>query len=183
MKHRLIVWIGVSMFALIAGTLPAFAALAAPAASLNHQDSINKLQSASNLVITPQPNITAKSNVPNVTFYVTARADDPFTLTTTSKTIYAEGRITSTYGSPTACAIGVDLELYDGFIKRWVTAAHQPMVWGSCSGAVVAQYKCTYDPHIRWGYRTHIWLQAEKGSRYTPMTQAFSANNVLYWCS
>ncbi len=183
MKYRLIVLIGASIFALLAGTLPAFAASSAPSVSLKAQDSNVTLQSASNLITTPQPKSTVKSNGPNVTFYAIAVAEDPFVLTTRSKTIYAEGRITSTYGNPTACAIGVDLEEYDGFIKQWITAAHQPMVWGSCSGAVVAQYNCTYDPNIKWEYRTHIWLQAEKGSTYGNMGQAYSANNVKYWCS
>jgi hypothetical protein len=183
MKHRLTVWIGASIFVLISGMLSVFAAPAAPAAALHHQDSTIKVKLSSNLLTTPQPKITAKSNVPDDTFYAIATAEDPFILTSKSKTIYAEGRITSTFGGPTGCALGVDLEQYDGFTKQWVTAAHAPMVWGSCSGAVVAQYNCIYDPNIDWAYRTHIWLQAEKNGAYGNMDEAYSENNVLYWCS
>jgi hypothetical protein len=131
-----------------------------------------------------QPGGTAKSAIPDDTFWAAAVAQDPFTLTKTSKTIYAQGQFTGTGGNPTACALGVDLEEYDGYIKQWVTAAHQPMEWGKCSGTVnTPPYNCTYDPNTQWAYRTHIWLQAEKGSTYAPMDQKYSTNNVLYWCS
>jgi hypothetical protein len=132
---------------------------------------------------TQPPGSTAESATPDDTFWAAAVAQDPFTLTVKSKTIYARGQFTGTGGDPTACALGVDLEEYDGYIQQWITAAHHPMTWGKCSGTVDAAYTCTYDPNTQWAYRTHIWLQAEKGTTIAPMDQKYSTNNVLCWCS
>lgn len=179
------VWICASVCTLIAGTLAAFAASPAPAATLKAQSSIIKLQlSASHLRVAPQSaNGTATSSNPDVTFYAIAAAEDPFTLTRTSKTIYAQAKIVDTL-DVTACALGVDLEIYNGYAGQWQTAAHTPMTWGPCpvGRTVTASYNCRYDPYTQWGYRTHLWVQAEQGPYYAPMAQAFSTNNVLYWC-
>jgi hypothetical protein len=181
MKHRVKVWICASICALIAGTLLAFTASPAPAATLDHQNIAIRWQLT---VSAPQPtNHTAESKSPDVTFWAKAIAEDPFTLTMNSRTIYAEGRVTETGGNPDQCALGTDLEQYDGYIGEWVTVAHHPMQWSSCSGAVIAQFTCTYDPNVQWAYHTHIWLQARKGALVSPEAQAYSANNVLYWCS
>ena len=184
MKHRVIASICAGICVLIAGALPAFAASPAPAATLNHPSSMIKFQrSASGPSTAPGP--TARSSSPNITFWVIARAEDPVPLTRNSKTIFAKADITGNGGNPTECALGVDLEQYDGYVGKWFTVSHKPMVWGSCAVGryVEAPYNCTYDPNTQWAYRTHLWVQAIKGSIYSPMAQAYSTNNVLFWCS
>jgi hypothetical protein len=118
-----------------------------------------------------------------VTFWCRARAEDPRTLTPTSRTIYAEGVITSCGGKPTACHLGVNLEKYNGYTGVWYTMAHSPGKWKRCNGRLNAGYKCTHDPRIRWGCRTHIWLQVEKGTTISPLGQAYSANTKLFYCA
>src|SRR5581483_811650 len=117
-------------------TLAAFAVLGAVGAAGPTASAASASAYTATSKVAQQSSSTAESAAPALTFWAKAEAVNPFTLTPKSTKIYAQGKFTGTGGSPSACALGVDLELFDPQLKQWVTAAHQPMKWGKCSGVV-----------------------------------------------
>ncbi|MFC4329977.1 hypothetical protein ACFPC0_19740 [Streptomyces andamanensis] len=114
-----------------------------------------------------------------------AKATKPFTVTRSSRDIHGEAELTSCFGKPDSCHLGVDLEQYNGRIHRWHVVAHNGGSWKACKigKPVNATYKnCHHDNSTRWYYRSSIYLVVEKNGRTGNVGHAYSKGN-LFWCS
>ncbi|MFF4121204.1 hypothetical protein [Streptomyces sp. NPDC001714] len=129
----------------------------------------------------------AQSGATSLRYYVGcyAHATKPFTVTHSSRDIHGEGYLTSCFGSPDSCHLGVDLEQYNGRTHQWHVVAHNGGSWKACKirKPVQAVYRsCRHDNSTRWYYRSSIYLVVEKGGRYGNMGHTYSNGN-LFWCS
>ncbi|HSV64702.1 MAG TPA: hypothetical protein VLJ59_02185 [Mycobacteriales bacterium] len=110
-------------------------------------------------------------------------ATTPFTLTHSSRNIYAEGKFVScggTRGKPDACHMGVDLEQYDAHHRVWRTFAHNGGSWKACRGKVQTVYRsCTHVNTVHY-YRSAVWIQVEKDGRFSTPAWAYSTANHFY---
>jgi hypothetical protein len=112
-----------------------------------------------------------------------AKGTKPFTLYHSSRNIYGEAKITSCFGHPTACHLGVDLEQYNGRTRRWHVVAHNAGKWRSCSKKTTqALYKnCTHDNTTKWYYRSSVYIVIEKGTKVGNVGHTYSSGNK-FWC-
>ncbi|MGW2724079.1 hypothetical protein [Streptomyces sp. NPDC001492] len=129
----------------------------------------------------------ATSDATSLRYYVGcyAHATKPFTVIRSSRDIHAEAYLTSCFGSPNSCHLGVDLEQYNGYTHQWHVVAHNGGSWKACKigKPVQADYRnCHHDNSTRWYYRSSIYLVVKKGERYGNMGHTYSKGNE-FWCS
>ncbi|NGN67612.1 hypothetical protein G5C51_27375 [Streptomyces sp. A7024] len=118
-----------------------------------------------------------------------AVAEDPFTLTATSKDIHALGRVTGCNKNPDSCKLSADLEQYNGNTGTWSVVSRTDGDWvknckkGWFGGRprTDSVYTCTHTNDTQWAYRTVIEFAIEEDDRIKTEV-SYSTNNKLYWC-